>query len=64
MSRLPRGTRFRNKQERAEYFLLDERRLRQTKMTDLDCKLWEKVIQFSDFLKICCLRRGRLHILS
>ena len=40
---------FRNKQERAEYFLLDERRLRQTKVTDLDCKLWEKVIQFSDF---------------
>lgn len=49
MSRLPRVTRFRNKQERAEYFLLDERRLRQTKVTDLDCKLWEKVIQFSDF---------------
>ena len=40
---------FRNKQERAEYFLLDERRLSQTKVTDLDCKLWEKVIQFSDF---------------
>lgn len=37
---------FRNKQERAEYFLLDERRLRQTKVTDLDRKLWEKVIQF------------------
>ena len=51
MSRLPRGTRFRNKQERAEYFLLDERRLRQTKVTDLDCKLWEKVIQFSDFFE-------------
>ena len=26
---------FRNKQERAEYFLLDERRLRQTKVTDI-----------------------------
>ena len=51
MSRLPRGTRFRNKQERAEYFLLDERRLRQTKMTALDHKLWEKVIQFSDFFE-------------
>ena len=42
---------FRNKQERAEYFLLDERRLRQTKVTDLDRKLWEKVIQFSDFFE-------------
>ena len=51
MSRLPRGTRFRNKQERAEYFLLDERRLRQAKVTDFDCKLWEKVIQFSDFFE-------------
>lgn len=32
-------------------FLLDERRLRQTKVTDLDRKLWEKVIQFSDFFE-------------
>lgn len=49
---------FRNKQERAEYFLLDERRLSQTKVTDLDCKLWEKVIQFSDFLPVHWIRQS------
>ena len=40
--------------------MLDERRLRQTKVTDLDCKLWEKVMQFSDFFEDMLFTSGTI----
>lgn len=49
---------FQSKQERAEYLLLADRRFFQTKVTELDNILWNKVIDFSEYFEDMLFRPG------